>query len=166
VKRRGERVLDIMRALDRKSPQSTPELVTLLGEQAERQKVLTWYGAILRHKAEDGLVERGEWTKGEWQRAPALMWSITDAGREWITRVPLMTAREEAAAKARRRAEERARRTVFLREAERVTCASRAERKALAVSLKAQGCTLREIGDALGISAEMVRVDLGRNKTA
>lgn len=148
---------------------STPQLVDLLGEEGStpHQRLLTWYGSILRKREKLGEVTRAGLVPGHWQRGPAVRWAITDAGRTRLEE--LETAPARARVTAERKAEltaERARamavRERLLDEADREHGAgtSPAERRRLVPALRAAGCSLDDIGAVFAVSGEQIRHDL------
>ena len=129
---------------------------------------MSWYGTTLRRLARNGEAEiAGKTTDVGWQRCPRIIWRITEAGRDRLTRhdaAPQLAA--EAQAEAQRLAEAKAQaaaaRAGALAETVRVhgRGASVDERRAAGARLRGLGCTLEEIGQVFGVSGEQVRQDL------
>lgn len=156
------RPVRIMRALAA-APQGrpTPALVAELGEAAE-PRALSWYGSILRSYAKKGHVEEAGRTPGGWQRCPAVIWRLTDKGREMLAYIDAEPNRQAAFEQARI-SQEAARQLRIAALAEAASLYSqrtpRSQRRPAAVRLRGLGCTLEEIGQIFGVTREMIRKD-------
>jgi hypothetical protein len=81
---------------------SSRQLAELHGETASQQ-TLTKYGSVLRAARDNGHVEQAGTTPVAWQQPPAIVYRITDAGREALAAAsapPKTMARYEWAAEA------------------------------------------------------------------
>lgn len=162
------RPIRILRALaERPGGLSTPELVDLFGEPIRpRQRALTRYGGILRRHLKDGRVEK-EWTPGTRPGVTAAVWRATSAARTWLDEQDRAPARAEATRVfAERRREQNRRAAVERAEALAAARSSYGRdtppfvRVKVARDLRNLGCTLEQVGAALGVSRETIRLDL------
>lgn len=158
------RPIRIMRALAAApSGLSTPALVAELAEGVEpHQKALSWYGQILRKRANLGHVEKAGTAPGSWQRSPAIIWRITDEGRGVLAHIDDEPARRAELEQARieQDAAVRARRAALAQAAHVYSRSTpRTERRSAAIRLRELGCTLEEIGQVFGVTREMIRQD-------
>lgn len=142
---------------------STPAIVAELAEGVEpKQRALCWYGGILRNHVKMGHVEQVGKTPGGWQRRPAIVWAITEGGRELLAYIDDAPARDAAYQVAQvQQAEAVQLRTTALAEAASVYSprTPRMERRPAAIRLRTLGCTLEEIGQIFGVTREMIRQD-------
>jgi DNA-binding PadR family transcriptional regulator len=67
----------------RDGPRSTPQIVHAVGDTRPNQRALAGAGEQLRRMEEKGYVRRAGEVPGVYQRGPAQIWEITDAGRQW-----------------------------------------------------------------------------------
>lgn len=169
TKRAVTRVIRLLKALDAagEAGMSTPQLVDQLDEVRDpkpvRQTVLTWYGGILRHLQETGQVHRAGRTAGGWQQSPAIVWTITPAGRQRLTdHADAIRHAAEQAAEDRLQAARATERERALGDAleKYGPHTPRPVRRPVVQQLRDLGCTLEQIGEAFGLSREMIRLDL------
>ena len=144
---------------------SAPDLLDRLGENGKsRQKLLSWYGNILRTNLKLGRVEVAGKTEGGWQRCPQVIYRITAEGRDHVTYIDDAPRRqaEEAALIAAMESAAITRRQALAEAATLYggTPVPRRERRLAAAKLRDLGCTLEDIGTIFGVSREMIRQDL------
>jgi hypothetical protein len=134
-----------------------------------RQRMLAHLGNNLRAMVKAGLVEKaGVTTDVGWQNCPVIRWRITLAGRDliaWWADPARLTEENHQTRVVARRAERQyalAERRILLDKAAALHGhrPPRIERQQAALGLREAGCTLRQIGDALGVTAECIRLDV------
>jgi hypothetical protein len=154
------RPIRIMRALAcTDEPMSTPQLVSFLGEEGDHDTLLTWYGHVLRRYRDRGLLGSPGWTSDTgWQKPPARLWAITDAGRRWIEQ------KEQAALRdlvwAQMAAEQAEAITAAVKRQQEDPLVSWAQRREAALSLHALGVSSADIGRIFGVSRSMASLYL------
>lgn len=143
---------------------TTPELIVAAGETGN--KALSWYGSILREAEQRGWVERtGLRPQSGIRKVRAVQWRITDGGRERLAEYDRArstpTTRQRAAKQREAVAEVMEHRKLALALAtaimdDRHLTGDQALQ--IILDLRAEGCTLDEIGSLFGRSREYVRL--------
>lgn len=153
----------------------TPALLSVVGGPQRddlsptelRQRRLTRLGNELRRLEQRGMTERAGQTAGAWQSGPVQCWRITPAGREqvtwweensWGAELAAQRAAEVRARQAERERKQGERR-ILLAQAGGLRL-HRIERQQKALELREAGCTYREIGEALGVTAQAAYLDV------
>jgi hypothetical protein len=148
---------------------TTADLRVICSPSDTRQRAQARMGASLRYLERRGYVVRtgGErrYAAGVAKRQPSCVWRITGDGR-----AATAAADDDAQARAVRVAvqvAEAGEALATLRKQALAAAAamaagpvSRRQRRGVAHSLRAAGCTLQEIGDVFGVTREMIRQDL------
>jgi hypothetical protein len=153
------RATQIFAELARAGQASTPELRAAIGDGAS----LLRYGEALRYHEAAGRVERKGWTPGSRRVGRAVIWALTEAGRQWLAahQAALQAVADKQAAAAEA-AKERARKASAIATVRR-QCSPGCDlptRRSWERFLADQGCSLAEIGEVFGLSKEMVRRDI------
>lgn len=144
---------------------TTPEIVAAAGETG-RKGALTWYGGILRDAERAGWVIRLGRSAGGYRRGPAVIWAVTEAGRERLAQYDrarsVPTTRQAAAWQRTRKAAGKQEREMVLAAARMLDLSQLTSEQSLVLvrELRAQGCLLQEIGRLFGRSREYIRLAL------
>jgi len=159
----------VLRALARKSPQTSMKLAAAAGAWSRRTP---HYGAvrvndILSVELGRGRVARAGITRSSHNNVPTFLWEITPAGQAWLEEESWTWHSTRTAERQERCAMTMAQRSALIEYLDREARARGwgmdtpvAERRAAIFAMREMGCTLQAIGDIFGITREYVRLIL------